>query len=768
MPCRAARPLCALVFVFASMPALAASRVVVVPIILSSSGAQNSFFTTELAFTNRGTTDATMTLAYTNAFGGANGSQQQPLRAGAQTIVQDAIVYLLGLGIPVGSSGNRGGTLRVTFDGLSADDAGAVTARTTTAVPGGRAGLAYGGLDPSRLLSAPVVLCGLRQNLTDRSNVAVIHGGSPSDADITLRLTVVSGDPANPLTRALPDIPLSAGGFSQISGILTSNGLNLSNAWVKVERVSGTAPFYAYGVVNDQANSDGSFVPPAPLAPPDEITRLTLPVIVETGAFNSELVLTNLGGTTRSLVLTYRTPAAPGGAATLAVNLAPNEQQILSNFVQLLRDRGALSTPAGPTFTGALFITDSTGDLRGLGVGARTSTPGGGGRYGLFYTAVAGPNEAVYTAWHYGLRQDAENRTNLAFVNTGAVDSSDCVLRLDLYDGDTGHLAGTANDVTVPAGGFLQLNGALSTYAPGVSNAYGLVTKKSGLNPYISYTVVNDGGSPGQRSGDGAFAPGDACQPNVTADMTTYYSFQQSLPTFTGTCFTPNSNVSVSNFSGFDEPCRGFIVVPGFTMPVDANGRFQTRIPPTAFAFTTVTGDWTNVFTDVGGKAVPITFHVIDGGAANVFVKPSDTRVPFTARGSGESGSGTAVMTSVGPAMDSQPQQQFGDLFRADILYTATGAQPNRTYTVFLKAYQLCTSIGAATSDSLTRSFGTVTSDASGKISGYLHPYLRAKGASGYIDPILSLATNGNVPDVTNTAYQATFTTVNIWVGPFP
>ena len=151
---RVARRLCALVFAFASMSALAASRVVVVPIVLSSAGAQNSFFTTELAFTNRGTTDATVTLAYTNAFGGASASVVQSLQAGAQTIVPDAIVYLLGLGIPVGTSGNRGGTLRVTFDGLSADDAGAVTARTTTAVTGGRAGLAYGGLDPSRLTAA--------------------------------------------------------------------------------------------------------------------------------------------------------------------------------------------------------------------------------------------------------------------------------------------------------------------------------------------------------------------------------------------------------------------------------------------------------------------------------------------------------------------------------------------------------------------------------------------------------------------------------------
>ena len=32
--------------------------------------------------------------------------------------------------------------------------------------------------------------------------------------------------------------------------------------YVRVERVEGTSPFYAYGVINDQANSDGSFIFP--------------------------------------------------------------------------------------------------------------------------------------------------------------------------------------------------------------------------------------------------------------------------------------------------------------------------------------------------------------------------------------------------------------------------------------------------------------------------------------------------------------------------
>ena len=61
----------------------AATRTVVVPIVLTSVGVNGSFFTTELAFTNRGTTDATATLAYTAAFGGTSGGAQEVLPAGS-------------------------------------------------------------------------------------------------------------------------------------------------------------------------------------------------------------------------------------------------------------------------------------------------------------------------------------------------------------------------------------------------------------------------------------------------------------------------------------------------------------------------------------------------------------------------------------------------------------------------------------------------------------------------------------------------------------
>lgn len=482
----------------------AGSASLFVPIVLSSGGLGGAFFTSELGLTNRGSTDASISYVYTAAFGGSSGTATDSLQAGRQKILSDSITFLKGLGIKLGDSGDRGGTLRITFAGLSSADAGAAIVRTTTSVAEGRAGLAYAGLPSSRLLSAPVYLCGLRQNATDRSNVAIMNAGGPADGDVTLRVTVVSGDPANPKTQALPDIPLSPGGFNQIAGILASNGLTLTNGYVKVERISGTAPFYAYGVVNDQANSDGSFVEPVVANPATAVTGATLPVVVETSTFSTEAVLTNLTSSARTVRCTYVASALPGGSVSFDISLLPNEQQILPDFVQVLRDRGVLPGARGSTFAGALFATDATGDLRGISIGARTSAAGGGGRYGVFYSAVANGAEATTSAWLYGLQQNADNRTNLALVNVGSADSSPDVFRIDLYDGATGQKT-TVDDVSVPAKGFFQMNTILAQYAPSVTTGYAFVTRTSGSNPFIAYAVVNDGGQPGQRSGDGAF-----------------------------------------------------------------------------------------------------------------------------------------------------------------------------------------------------------------------------------------------------------------------
>ena len=111
------------------------------------------------------------------------------------------------------------------------------------------------------------------------------------------------------------------------------------------------------------------------------------------------------------------------------------------------------------------------------------------------------------TAWIDALQQNQENRSNLALVNTGEVDGGDSLFALEIYDGATGQLVNTVTGTRVPAQGWYQINGILDRYAPGTTQGYVRIRKSSGNNPFLAYGVINDGGAPGQRSGDGAYLP---------------------------------------------------------------------------------------------------------------------------------------------------------------------------------------------------------------------------------------------------------------------
>lgn len=494
-----------------SATAAADASTLFVPVVLSSSGEGGSFFTSELTLTNRGTTTATVTFTYTAASGGGSGSGSDTLAPGAQKIVGDAISYLRSRGVPIPDSGNRVGTLRVAFSGLSNPSAGGATVRTTTPVPAGgaptgRAGLSYAGVPVYRLLTGTAWLCGLRQNASDRTNVAIQNAGSSDQGDVTIRLTWISaeGGSGGPVEKTL-----SPGGFQQYR--VTDIAPSAANGSVKVERVSGTAPYYAYGVINDNVNSDGSFVTPLVESALLGRSGLTLPVVVETGTYSTEVVLTNFSGGSKQVTLTYVADAVTTGdhAATTTVTLAPAEQRIISGYVQYLRDHAVPGVgPAGATFVGSLHATVSGSDVTGLFLGARTSNPGGGGRYGLFYSAQPyGTAVTTTEAWLYGLQQNGENRTNLALLSTCESGSAPVTLRVELYDGATGGKVATVEGAATTLGPcqFTQLGAVLATYAPGVAQGYARVTRTSGQNGFVAYAVVNDGGNPGERSGDGAF-----------------------------------------------------------------------------------------------------------------------------------------------------------------------------------------------------------------------------------------------------------------------
>ena len=481
-----------------------------VPVVLRSRGrTPGSFFTSELTLTNRGTTTVGIHYTYTASIGTGSGTAVDSLGPGRQRIIPDAIAYLISLGVPIGE-GAAGGTLVVDFSNLSSESTVAVTVRTSTPVENGRgqAGLAYLGITPEDLLTGTSIIAGLRQNPTDRSNVAVQNAGDPADGNITFGVTVYSGDPEAPGSLVLGDLTLPPGGFHQYNGILTQAGFN--NGYVKVERLSGTAPYYAYGVINDNFNSDGSFVFPVAEDSLRGRTRQTLPVIVETRNFESELTVTNSSESPKTLDLRFVSDAVDtGGTASYSLMLQPGQQSILPDFVDHLRRQQVAGIgPAGRDFAGALFATVSEGDMSGIVIGARTGSPdGSGGQYGVFYNAVPDGLSSAGSVWIYGLQQNATNRSNLALVNTGEVDDGDSLFNLDIYDGETGDMVTTVTTRAIPALGWHQINTILGNHAPGTTQGYVQVRKLPSNNPFLAYGVVNDGGAPGQRSGDGAFLP---------------------------------------------------------------------------------------------------------------------------------------------------------------------------------------------------------------------------------------------------------------------
>ena len=471
-----------------------------VPVILSSAGQNQSFFTSELTLTNRGAEEATLHYTYTAHRGEGSGTATDRLAPGRQRIKPDAIGYLTGLGISIPGSGNRIGTLRVEVSGSSEVS---VVTRTTTAVPDGRAGLAYPGIAEHEGFQEAVYLCGLRQNTHDRSNVALQNMGALEDGPITLKTTLFSGEAADTSPHVVGERTLKPGEFHQYSGLLGMLG-SPAQGYVKVEKIEGSAPFYAYGVINDNFNSDGSFVFPLTESSLVGSSGQTLPVIIETGTFKSELTLTNFSASDKQVDFSFVADAVETGddTASFSLKLKAGEQTILPDIVEELRRKGVTGIgPAGRAFVGALFATAAEGDMSGIVIGARTGPPDQrDGQYSLFYNGVPYGSASIESAWIYGLQQNAENRSNLALVNTGEIDDSSSTFEITIYDG-SGESQPRTSSVTLGPRRWTQENGILGKIGQG----YVQVRKTSGNNPFVTYGVINDGGRPGERSGDGAF-----------------------------------------------------------------------------------------------------------------------------------------------------------------------------------------------------------------------------------------------------------------------
>lgn len=465
-----------------------------VPIVLDVGGSGGSRFSTELTLANRGGTTAAVQLAYTpatalNASG--SGVVTTSLAARKQMVIPDTIGFLRsgGLAIPADGS-NQGGTLRVTFSGLSSADVAYVGARTTTPSGTGRAGLSYPGVRPEDCFTDFAWLYGLRENGAERTNLALANANASSAVTLRVNIWPADGGEGYYLT---PDVTLGPGQWTQIGRVLDIVGFTAGRA--RVDLISGSGPFYAYGVFNDNVTNDGSYVLPTPNSYYFETQ--TIPVLVETPTFSSEMVLANYTSKTATVSLSYTESLSPnlGAGGTVMETLAPWEQRVVPDAIQHLRSKGLGLPPKGSgSFAGALnavFMVNGTKD--GGFVGARTGAPApSGGQYGLFYSGVGPSSAAGSDAWVFGLQENSSVRSNVAVVNLGGGDTP-ITFRIQVYNGDTGQLAGTTSDYTLGPGGWKQLGGLLPMY--GATNGYVRVIRASGSSDIVAYGVVNDGAS---------------------------------------------------------------------------------------------------------------------------------------------------------------------------------------------------------------------------------------------------------------------------------
>jgi PKD repeat protein len=230
---------------------------VLVPVVLDVAGL-GARFRTELTLTNTTSSPLPLVVAYVAApgFGSGSGTVSVTLAPGEQRVVPDAIA-LLRATLPIENDGrNVGGSLRVRASSGTPASALAVGARTYVPLaPSGSYGLFYPGLTAAQCATGSAFVYGLQENASQRSNLAVVNRGDASDS-ITLRVTYYGTNGA--VLGAPVDRLLGPGEWFQFGRPLS--GLGASAGYAKIERTSGASRFAAYGVLNDNTTSDGSYV----------------------------------------------------------------------------------------------------------------------------------------------------------------------------------------------------------------------------------------------------------------------------------------------------------------------------------------------------------------------------------------------------------------------------------------------------------------------------------------------------------------------------
>jgi len=491
--------------------------VVQAPVVLDVYGAASSHYTSDFVAVNHSVSDATLILLYVPASGtpGAGGpAVARALPAGRQLYVPDVIAFLAANGWTLPSDGSgKIGTFFATFVGVSDPTAVFAGSRTSTPNHSASVGGAFGTFASAVAAgsangSSDTWIYGLRENASFRSNLAIVHApGSASgatSAPVSLEVQLYDGDSGAPVGAPLAHT-LQPGEFFQYNQVLNNTSTGVTNGYARLRRTAGTDRFIAYGVVNDGGSAGGGTSDGSLLTA--NATEGLIPIILDLPGsthFTTDLTLTNPTGAPVTVTLTYTASAAFSGqgSGTKTIELGALRQLVQANALFYLRELG-LAIPATDKQGGTLLVS-------GAVALARTSNPNPdatvGGSYGLSYPAVAASARAKGEAWVYGLRQDADVRSNLAIADARAGNAATIEYVVEVFDADTGAATPVKTLTRSIAGGqWTQVDGILSV--AGIAHGYVRVRPSSGTSDFVAYGVVNDGPTAGSRTSDGSYVP---------------------------------------------------------------------------------------------------------------------------------------------------------------------------------------------------------------------------------------------------------------------
>lgn len=491
-----------------------------VPVVLALSGAGGARYTSDLVAVNRGTSDATVQLRYVPVPGtpGADGPiVSRSLPAGRQLYVADAISYLRDAGHAFPTDGTAiYGTLFVTFAGVTDGSLVYAGSRTSTPNPNTAVGGAFGTFSTAPLsgtaTAGETFLYGLKENGAFRSNLAVVHSAAGTSSlagagPIVVEVQVYDGDTG--LAAGSPMVlTLTPGEFRQINSVLTAARAGLSNGYARLRRTTGTDRFIAYAVVNDGPASGGSGTSDGSIVVAGGSEGL-VPIVLDLPGgtrYRTELALTNPNAAPSTVTLTYSPATAIAGASgggTVTTTIPQGRQVLASDAIAYLRGLGLKIPDDGSRQGGTLLVTGAIAQGRTYSPNPDTAL---GGTYGVAYPALDSTRRAKSSAFVYGLRQDADVRSNLAIADARVGSAAVVEYSIEIYDTDTGAKEPALTLTRSLRGGdWTQVDGILAQ--AGIVRGYVRVRPTSGSSDFITYGAVNDGPEPGTRTSDGSYLP---------------------------------------------------------------------------------------------------------------------------------------------------------------------------------------------------------------------------------------------------------------------